>query len=64
VVSIGAQAFSKCSSLPSIVIPDSVAWIGMGAFYRCDSLATASIPSFATLDDDVFPSSTVVTTRD
>ena len=36
--SIGSYAFSRCDSLTSITIPDSVTSIGYRAFYNCDSL--------------------------
>ena len=41
--SIGSSAFSECSKLTSIVIPDSVTSIGYQAFYGCNSLASVHI---------------------
>ena len=42
--SIGGAAFSGCSSLPSINIPEGVTSIGSSAFYECSSLTTVIIP--------------------
>ena len=36
--SIGSYAFSNCSKLTSIEIPDSVEDIGFGVFFGCESL--------------------------
>ena len=42
---IGDSAFSDCSSLESIVIPNSVEIIGMIAFFGCTSLKSIKIPN-------------------
>ncbi len=46
--SIGAYAFSDCSSLTSIVIPSRVMSIGSFAFSECSSLTSIEIPSNVT----------------
>jgi TRAP-type C4-dicarboxylate transport system permease large subunit len=48
VTSIGNSAFSDCSSLSSIAIPDSVSSIGKYAFYECNSLTSIAIPASVT----------------
>ena len=48
VISIGSYAFSHCSSLESIVIPNSVTNIEYTAFSHCDSLTSVEIPNSVT----------------
>ena len=48
VTSIGASAFSGCSSLASVVIPEGVTSIGDEAFYYCQSLTSVVIPEGVT----------------
>ena len=45
---IGCSAFSKCSGLTSITIPNSVTSIGDDAFVECLSLTSVSIPESVT----------------
>ncbi len=52
VTSIGEWAFSRCSSLTSIEIPNSVSHIGRSAFYCCNSLTSIGIPNSVTYIDD------------
>ena len=47
--SIGEGAFSGCTGLTSITIPDSVTSIGYGAFFECWNLTSVTIPNSMTM---------------
>ena len=48
VTNIGNSAFSDCTSLASIIIPNSVTSIGERAFYECTDLTNVTIPDSVT----------------
>ena len=58
----GTCAFSDCTSLTSITIPNSVTSIGDEAFYDCTSLTSVTIPNSVTsIGDDAFSGCTSLT---
>lgn len=52
---IGGHAFSDCTMMTSLNVPETVEQIGGGAFYKCSSLESVEIPQSVTkIDDEVF----------
>jgi hypothetical protein len=65
VTTIGWSAFSACTNLTSVNIPNSVTLIGDYAFYKCTGLMSVSISnSITTIGEYTFNSCTSLTSVD
>ena len=65
VTSIGNRAFNKCTSLKSVVIPNSVTSIGSSAFKGCSSLTSIDVPNSVTsIGDSAFKDCSSLTSID
>lgn len=53
VIGIGENAFSNCTDLKAVVLPQSITWIGAGAFYNCAELTEIKIPESVTAIGEV-----------
>ena len=51
VTSIGGNAFYNCSTITSVVIPESVTYIGYSSFSNCANLTSINIPDGVTIID-------------
>ena len=54
--SIGGSAFSGCSGLTNVTIPNSVTSIGERAFYSCSGLTSITVCNVLNIDESVFSS--------
>ena len=50
---IYAAAFSYCTSLRSVYMPD-IRWLGNSVFYGCSSLTTVSLPKIDYMGEEIF----------
>ena len=57
---IGSSAFSNCSSLTSITIPNSVTSIGEEAFYGCKALTSVTLHSNSIVGTSYYYTSTTI----
>lgn len=63
VLTIDDWAFSECSHLSTIKIPDHTQKIGKNAFTGCEKLRSVSVPRCAALGEKCFPMKTEIKIR-
>ncbi len=55
ITAIGDGAFSNCTNIKSITLPNDITTIGKNAFYKCSNLESITIPnSVITINDGAF----------
>ena len=54
VTSIGSAAFSGCTGLRSITLPNSITTIGSEAFYGCTGLTSITLPDGCSIGEGAF----------
>jgi len=55
------EAFSGCSNLDTVYLPDSIEYVGSNAFVGCSSSLIITINSYITCQSDSFGSGTKIT---
>ena len=65
VVAIGASAFSSCSNLLTVELPNSVKTLGYRAFYFCSKITAITLPdALETIGEQAFSSCSKLTSID
>lgn len=62
--SIGGSAFSNCTNLTTVSLPQNITSIGTGAFTNCTSLSDISMPGVSIIEQAAFSGDTALKTID